>query len=185
MQKAKSAIQCIETNDFEEAKSRYDNARIMWVRHWFDTCYTIAKNNRHLFKQYVFDTDEARITTLSSAKINKRNGGEAYVYLIKMYDLEDNFVYLKGGKTNNLERRFYELGRQHYKREDLHISRVEEVKSWCLPSEHLAESFEQLLHAYFAKFLENTPNDRWTPIDIAEDDYAELERRYQIIKELG
>ena len=185
MQKAKSAIQCIETNDFEEAKLRYDNARIMWVRHWFDTCYTIAKNNRHIFKQYVFDTDEARITALSSAKINKRNGGEAYVYLIKMYDLEDNFVYLKGGKTNNLERRFYELGRQHYKREDLHISRVEEVKSWCLPSEHLAESFEQLLHAYFAKFLENTPNDRWTPTDIAEDDYAELERRYQIIKELG
>lgn len=182
---SKSAIQCIETNDFEEAKNRFDNARARWVRHWFNTCFTIAKNNEDIFKKYIFDSDEATITALVLTKINKRNVGEAYVYLIKMFDLEGNFVYLKGGKTNNLERRFYELGRQHYKREDLHISRVEEVKSWCLPSEHLAESFEQLLHAYFAKFLENTPNDRWTPIDISEEDFIELERRYQIIKELG
>lgn len=182
---AKSAARCIQTNDFTEAKTRFDSAYRNWKEHWFNACYTIAKNNKEILKKYVFDPIALTITDMILVKINTRNNGGAFVYLIKMYDTENNYVYLKGGKTNNLKRRFYELSRYEYKREDLKISRIEEVKSWCLPSEHLAESFEQLLHAYFANFLENTPNDRWTPVDISDSDFEELERRYEIIKGLG
>lgn len=182
---AKSAQRCIDTNDFKEAKSRFDNAYSNWKEHWFNTCFAIAKNNKEIFKEYVFDPTSITITEMLFAKVNTRNSGGAFVYLIKMFDENGNYVYLKGGKTKDLSRRFYDLSKYHYKREDIHISRIEEIMSWCLPSEHLAESFEQLLHAYFSKFLENTPNDRWTPIEISDEDFEELNKRYEIIKELG
>lgn len=180
----KTSKQYIETNDFVGAKERFDRAYRNWKEYWFDTCYTIAKNCKEWFTKYVFDPIEKTISPLRN-KINKNNHGCAYVYLIKMFDTNGNYIYLKGGKTNNLERRYYELSRNYYKIEGVQISRVEEIKTWELPTEHLAESFEQLVHAYFEKFLENTPKDRWTPIIPSEKDFEEIEKRYKIINSLS
>jgi hypothetical protein len=37
----KSKAMCIATNDFEEAKERFENARSNWKNHWFDCCQQI------------------------------------------------------------------------------------------------------------------------------------------------
>lgn len=180
----KTARQYIEANDFEGAKERFDRAYCNWKEHWFEACYTIAQNCKEWLKRYVLDPIEKTITPLRN-KINKNNFGCAFVYLIKMFDTNNDYIYLKCGKTNDLKRRYYELSRTHYKVENIQILKVEEVKTWQLPTEHLAESFEQLVHAYFEKFLENIPKDRWTPIELSNKDFEEIENRYNIINSLA
>lgn len=182
---AKSAARCIETNDFNEAKARFDNAYRNWKEHWFNACYEIAKNNQEIFQKYVFDCTEITITDVVFAKLVTRKNGGAFVYLIKMFDENNNYVYLKGGKANNLSKRYYDLKKTHYKREDVKISRIEEIKVWCLPSSHSAETFEQALHSYFSRTLTNIPNDRWTPIEPTKEDFEALEQRYETIKGWG
>lgn len=176
----KSAKQYIADNDFEGAKERFDNANVRWYKYWFEVCQTIALNNKEWFTKYLFNATEMTIvsvvktTTTAAEKVS-------FVYLIKLFDINNEYVFLKGGKTTNPKKRFKELSKYHYKRQDIHITNVEVIKMWELPTEHLAESFEQLLHAYFSNFLQHFRNDRFVPIEITETDFEELEKRYQTI----
>lgn len=175
---AKSAKQYIEENDFEGALKRYDECYVRWQEHWFNTCYTIANNCKIWFDKYIFDPINKVIEKITKRKA-KFQLPKSYTYLIKMYDENDNYVFTKCGKTNNLNRRFKELSKKHYKVQDIKISRIEVVKTWELPNDHLAESMENEAKAYFSQFFFHYPKDRFEPIEFIEDDFRELDKRYQ------
>lgn len=177
---SKSAKQYIADNDFEGAKERFDNANIRWYKYWFEVCQTIAFNDKEWLTKYLFDTTEMTIVSVVKSTTTT-DEKESFVYLVKLFDVNNDYVFLKGGKTMNPKKRFKELSKYHYKRQDVHIGSVEIIKMWKMPSEHLAESFEQLLHSYFSKFLQHFRNDRFIPTEITAEDFEELEKRYQTI----
>lgn len=174
----------ITNNDFEGAKERFVSANSRWKQHWFNTCVEIAKNCKVWFDKYILDPVNLTITEIvKKAKSVIKNCNEtSNVYLIKMFDVNDRYVFLKGGKADNVSRRLRDLSRQEYKRDNIQISRVEIIKTWELPNSHLAESFEQALHAYLCNFFENIPNDRYYPTELTEEQFSELDRRYEIIQ---
>ena len=115
------------------------------------------------------------------ARVIKKYDGTSNVYLIKMFDTDGDYVFLKGGKADDITKRLRDLSRQEYKRDNVQIDRVEIIKTWELPNSHLAESFEQALHAYLCNFFDNIPNDRYYPKELTAEQFAELDRRHEII----
>lgn len=174
----KTATMCIETNDFEEAKFRFDNAYRNWKEHWFNACYEIAKKCQCYLEEYGFDFDEIAIFPLGK-KVNKNNSGNAYVYLIKMFDDNGNFAFLKIGKTNDLSRRYRELRHSHYAG-NINIIWTEEIKTWELPSDFLAVGFEHILHHFLlTENLTNVPNDRWIPTELTAEQFLKMDEKYE------
>lgn len=180
---AKSARMCIDTNDFKEAKSRFDNAYSNWKEHWFNTCYKIAQNCQEWFKEYGFDFDEINVFPLKK-RMSNNNLINSYVYLIKMFDDNGQYVYLKIGKTVNLKRRYRELRNTRYA-DGTNVIWTTEIKTWELPSDFLATSFEHILHHYLStQNLENIPNDRWTPTELTEEQFKKIEEKYKTFCQL-
>lgn len=179
--KMPSAQDYIYNKDFEGAKERFDKTNYVWKQHWYDTCYEIARKEPRWFTFYTFYPKQLMIVeeTRTEEMILDEIGN--IVYLIRMFNDNGEYVFLKGGKTNNLRRRMRELKGYHYKREHEYISSIEIIKIWKLPTEHLAESFEKLLHDYFCQSLEYFRQDRFTPTFVTEHDFEELEKRYKSI----
>ena len=172
----------ISNNDFEGARERFATSNARWKQHWFDTCSEIVKNCKTWLDKYILDPVNLTITEIvkkTKAAI-KKHAGTSNVYLIKMFDIDNKYVFLKGGKADDVSKRLRDLSNQEYKRDNVRILRVEIVKTWELPNSHLAESFEQALHAYLCKFYDNNPNDRYYPTELTEEQFAELDRRYEI-----
>ena len=183
MAKAKSAIDFIADGDFEGAKEKFDNANARWKGHWFNTCATIAKQCSEWATKYLIDPIKMTITAIGQfvkKRAPKNNDEESHVYLIKMYDEDGNHVFNKVGKANDLKQRLSTLNRQLYRRSGTQISGIEIIKTWTLATNHLAESFEQLLHSIMCKKYENIPNDRYTPVQLSAEEVAEMDRVYTV-----
>lgn len=186
MDTTKSAIMYIEDNDFEGAVQRFYNTNTRWRRYWFEVCYEIATNDKRWFSFYTFYPNELWILEVEPTEDTFLDTVGNFVYLIKMFDENNEYVFLKGGKTIHLRERMSKLSKYNYKRENVQIARVEIIKTWNLPREHLAESFEQVLHDYFCnKKLQHFPKDRFTPTFVTENDFLELDKRYEIICSLA
>ena len=184
---AKSSTTYINENDFEGAKARFEQSTARWKQHWFDTCMEIFENCAEWGKKYILDPVNRTITAViekakkTISRVIKKHDGTSNVYLIKMFDTDGDYVFLKGGKADDITKRLRDLSRQEYKRDNVQIDRVEIIKTWELPNSHLAESFEQALHAYLCNFFDNIPNDRYYPQELTAEQFAELDRRHEII----
>lgn len=178
-----SADWFIANEDFEGAKEKFDNANARWRGHWFNACATIAKRCSEWATKYLIDPICMTITAIGQfvkKRAPKQNDEESHVYLIRMFDEDGNHVYNKVGKANNLNQRLSTLSRQLYRRSGIQIGRVEIIKTWTLATNHLAESFEQLLHSIMSKKYENIPNDRYTPALLSANEVAEMDRVYGV-----
>ena len=70
----------------------------------------------------------ARQQNAPSKKVqNLVNGANSHTYLINMYDEEDNLVFTKIGKADNINKRFSALERQYYATQDIQIARIEPI----------------------------------------------------------
>ena len=179
---SKTREEYIQFNDFEGALMRFNETNARWKKHWFNACVEIANRCKSWHKKYSFYSNPNLLIVKADKEAKEQNKNLSYVYLIKMYDDEDDYVFLKCGKANDVNVRLRTLSKQAYKREDVQIERVEIIKTWELPSSHLAESFEQAVHDYLSKLYENIPNDRYYPQTLTEQQFAELEKRYEIIR---
>lgn len=178
----------IQNEDFEGALERFNNARSNWKPHWFDVCATIAKTCSEWATKYLLDPVRMTITAIGQyvkKRVPKNNDAESHVYLIEMYDDEGNHVYNKVGKANNLKQRLSTLSRQFYARSGIQIASIRIIKTWDLATNHLAESFEQLLHSIMCKKYENIPNDRYTPVALPADEVAEMDRLYGVFTSIA
>lgn len=184
MAKVRSANDFIADGDFEGAKEKFDNANARWKSHWFNTCVTIAKQCGEWVTKYLIDPVRMTITAIGQhvkKRAPKENAKESHVYLIKMYDEDGDYRFLKGGKANDLKQRLSALGKYLYRRDNVQIAKVEIIKTWDLATNHLAEAFEQLLHATLSKKYKNIPNDRYTPVELSAEEIAELDRKYELL----
>ena len=126
MSKSRTAIDFIVANDFEGAKEKFDNANARWKKHWFDACVRIAEKVKEWATKYIFDPVALTITKIVK-KVKKavsKKTGEAYVYLIKMFDDYNRYAFLKAGKANSLKERLGDLSKQLYKKSDTKIERI-------------------------------------------------------------
>jgi hypothetical protein len=177
----KTSTEYINDNDFEGAKERFDSSNRRWKDYWFETCLTIAENCKEWAEKYIIDPIKRTIEKIVQT-ITANDNKQSCVYLIKMFDSSGRYVFLKGGKTDNLLLRMKQLSSTVYSRSNTIIRNVEIIKVWELPSSHLAECFEQALHHYLASFLTHIPNDRYSPTELTDEHFVELNRRYEIIK---
>ena len=179
-----SARSYISSNNITGAYERFLSAYSNWKDHWWETVETIYKNSAEWAKKYILDPIKRTLTAIGE-RVRIRNikahSGASYVYLIKMFDDNNQYVFLKGGKADDIRKRLSNLSRQEYKRDDVQISRVEIINTWELPNSHLAECFEQALHDYLCRFFEHIPNDRYYPHELTTEQFAELDRRHEIV----
>lgn len=176
---AKSSTIYIQQNDFEGAKERFENANKQWKQHWFDTCATIAKKAKEWLEIYILDPIKLTITKIY--KTTKDYVSNSYVYLIKMFDDKDNYIFLKAGKADNPKERFSTLSKNFYKRDNIQITKVIPLRVWGMPNNHLAQAFEQIVHSYLSSLFQNIPNDRYAPVEITEEIFNEIERKYELM----
>lgn len=174
----KSSTEYIKNNDFLGALERFYEARKNWKEHWFLTCKEIYEVNPLLTELYIFNEEELTIVRLSKKTFYSKS---KCVYLIKMFNSEANYSFLKCGKTKDLNKRLHDLSNHLYSRENVFILTNELIKTWELPTEHLAECCEQAFHDYLSKKYYHYRNDRYEPIELSESDFQELEKRYSII----
>lgn len=183
---AKSARDYVALEDFEGAKARFDSANGRWRKHWFNACWQIAEKVKEWATKYIFDPIALTIEAITQRvkKNAPKQSGESHVYLIKMFDIFGNYVFLKGGKANDLKDRLSNLSRHLYRRSNTQIANVEIIKTWTLPSNHMAESFEQVLHHYLSGLFNNIPNDRYDPVELTPEQMNEIDRRYELMTAL-
>lgn len=174
-----SAKLYINALDFEGAYERYINTTKNWKKHWFNTCYTIAKEIPKWTKQFIFDSVNFIITKISDCikKTIPKNNCSSYTYLIYMKSKGQN-IFTKIGKTKDVSRRMNEFRRYYYRREDIQIDDVEVVKTYELPDDNLAQVLETLMHKYFSKSHDLIPNDRYSYFVPTEKDLSEFERTF-------
>lgn len=186
MATTKTAMDYIVENDFEGAKLKFDTSNSRWRKHWFDTCYRIAQKVKSWATKYIFDPVALTIEEIGKhiKKIAPKKAGESHVYLIRMYDDSDKYVFLKAGKANDLKDRLRDLSKHLYRRSNTQIARVEILRTWTLPSNHLAESFEHALHHYLSGLFENIPNDRYDPVELTPAHMSEIDRRFELMTAL-
>lgn len=180
----KTAKECIATNDFEVAKEKFDKASIRWKSHWFNACFQIAQKVKEWTTKYLFDPAKLTITKIERLvkKAISKKDGQAYVYIIKMFDNTGRYVFLKAGKAVDVNERMKELSNQTYKRSNTQITSIDILHTWTLPNSHLAEAFEQVIHSYFASLFTHIPNDRYEPVELNETHIAECNRRYELMQ---
>jgi hypothetical protein len=162
---SKSAQDYISHNDFEGALKRYEEASGRWKPHWFATCETIYNSCTEWVSKYIIDPIAKTITKVVKAIRSKIvSVSNPCTYLIKMYDTDNNFVYVKIGKADNLKRRMGQLENYTYLRENTQIGRIEVVKTWEFANNDLAASFESFIHSKIKELypkIRHIPNDRF------------------------
>lgn len=186
MDKVKTAVDYINENDFEGALDKFDKANPRWKKHWFNTCYSIAQTVKEWATKYIFDPIALTITKIEMfvKKTVSKKAGEAYVYLIKMFDENGRYTYLKAGKANNVNHRMKELSNNLYHRENVQIANVDILQTWTLPSSHMAEAFEQVVHHYLSGLFRHIPNDRYEPVELTEEHLAVINHKYELMSAL-
>ena len=179
---AKSGKMCVITNDFEEAKYRYENARSNWKDHWFFVCCEIFNNCKDWAKKYIIDTINKTIVTIKEVikKTQPKTQKNSYTYLIKMFDDCGKWVYTKIGKTDNLKQRFGKLSKELYAREGVQIANIEPIKIYELPTDDLAQVLENFMRNYFRKSKVLIPNDRFSAFEPSIEDFEMFEKYFQL-----
>ena len=170
----KSADMCIFTNDFIAAKQRYDASNARWLKYWFDTCYTIAKKNPVYLSKYLFDEVNFIITKVQVV-VKYTDPAPSHTYLINLLDRNEEAVFTKIGKANDVAVRLNKILKDGYKGVD--IDDVNIVKVYEMPADDLAEALESLIKHYIKKnkSVGYYPQDRFTPFDFTEEDFFKFE----------
>ena len=175
-----SANDFIRNNDFEGAKEKLEQARPRWIQHWFDTCEIIFNSCAEWSKKYILDPINRIITKIKNNRIVKNvYEGVSHTYIIKMYDDNNNYVFLKVGKANDVDVRMRQLCKKGYV--DTNIEDVEILKTWELPAPELAEMLEKYIQYKLKQKYTRIPNDRFVPIELSSEQMVELENYYNAI----
>lgn len=103
------------------------------------------------------------------------------VYIINMYDENDNWIFTKVGKSKNLLKRFQTLERQYYIKDNIQITHIEPICIFKVENDDLAQALESFIRYLFKKTREFIPNDRFKPFEISEEEWKELERYYELV----
>ena len=109
------------------------------------------------------------------------NPGGIETYLINMYDEEDNLVFTKVGKADNINKRFSALERQYYATQDIQIARVEPIYVFNVKNNDLAQVLESFIRNLFRKTRDFIPKDRFKPFTPSEEEWKEMERYYKLV----
>lgn len=180
----KSKAELIDTNDFEGARNRFENANGRWKKHWFDCCQQIFNSCKEWAKKYILDPITQTIHAIEEMikKVKPKKEGTSHTYLIKMYDDCGKWVYTKIGKANVLKDRLNRLRKEHYNKENVQIADIEIIKTYELPNDDLAQVLESFMRNYFRKNKSENfhPNDRFDAFEPTEEDFAVFENYYQL-----
>ena len=190
---AKKSIQaCIETNDINEAYSRFRScASNRWAKEWWEVVKTIYYKSKAFFQEYVLDEVNHLLTRIKTFYTRaedaygqiefddsfSRLSGEQ-CYLFKFYDDEGNFLCTKIGTTTRdfLTRCKEEI--RYYHKHGLTTGRV--IVERVVNTKEVAEGFESFLRAYFIKYYPNQfrKNDRFFGVDIDAKLFDKLQKAY-------
>jgi hypothetical protein len=181
----KSYDDYVDNNDFEGAKKRFEAANGRWRRHWLEACIEIMNKCQEWATKYLIDPIKMTITKIArSIKTAVKDSGHPCVYLIRMFDTDGTFRFLKIGKTNCLQRRLGELSKYHYSISNVTIGYVEVIKTWDLATDALAEACEKAMQHYFNKHYQNIPNDRYAPIEPKAEHIAKFDEIHALLSTL-
>ena len=182
MSKSKAVL--IATNDFENAKIKFENANSRWKAHWFDCCQQIMTNCKEWAKKYILDPITMTITKIVEMikKVKPKEEKNSHTYLIKMFDTKGNWIFTKIGKADSIEKRMKDFKNHEYKRNKVTIGATEIIKAYELPNDDLAQILESFMRNFFRKNKDVNyyPNDRFDAFEPTEEDLNTFERYYQL-----
>ena len=180
---AKSGAQCVETNDFEEAKRRYENAYARWKDHWFEICCTIYEKSKEWAKKYIIDYVNKVINTVKNLFI--RRDDPCFTYIVKIFDTEGVWRYTKVGKAKELHKRLKQIKNKGWV--NCKVGNIDIIKMYITPSEHYAEMLENHIKEYLTMVYKDryVPNDRFDAFEPTEADFQAFEIRHQEILEIA
>lgn len=98
-----------------------------------------------------------------------------------MYNENDEWIFTKIGKSNNVIKRFQKLERQYYAAQDVQIMRVEPIHIFDVKNDDLAQVLESFFRNLFRKTRDFIPNDRFKPFTPSEEEWKEMERYYKLV----
>ena len=114
-------------------------------------------------------------------EIKEWEKADCIVYIINMYDENDEWIFTKIGKSKNIIRRFQKLERQYYAAQDVQIMRVEPIHIFDVKNDDLAQVLESFIRNLFRKTRDFIPNDRFKPFTSSEEERKEMERYYKLV----
>ena len=192
---AKKSIQaCIDTNDIDEAYTRFkacSKTVNRWEKVWWEAVKTIYYNCKEFLQEYVLDEVNHLLTKIKAVVNRKRQTygqiefdksfldlkGEQ-CYLFKFYDKDGKFLCTKIGTTTRdfLTRCKEEI--RYYKEHGHTTGRV--LVERVVNTKEVAEGLESFLRAYFIKYYPDKfrKNDRFFGVDIDAKLFDKLEKMY-------
>ena len=175
----------IANNDFEGAKTRLENTSPCWRGRWFQVCQTIFNNCTDWAEHYILDPIKKAIIAIGK-KIHKtlakvRQVDTAYVYIAKIYDPDDNWIYTKIGKAVDVSKRFKQIVGKGYAHQK--VGRVEAIQLFEMASEDKALTLESAIRHYLIHDRNHTliPNDRFAPFTPTAEDMTKFEHLREIV----
>lgn len=180
----KAAHMCISDNDFISAKERFDCSNARWKGYWFETCYTIAKNNPQYLEKFLFNEEELTIIKVKRV-VKYSDVAPSHTYLIDLLDKKEEVVFTKVGKADKISKRLNQIIDKGYK--EAQIDDIKILKIFEMPTDDLAEALESLIKNYIKKHknVGYYPKDRFTPFAPSEEDYKAFEKIYNLILEIA
>ena len=181
---SKSKADLIASNDFENAKIKFENANGRWKSHWFDCCEQIMNNCKDWAKKYILDPIAMTITKIAEMikKVKPKKEKNSHTYLIKMFDTNGNWVFTKIGKADSVSKRMNDFKNHEYKRNNVTIGNTEIIKTYELPNDDLAQVLESFMRNFFRRTKSENyyPNDRFDAFEPTAEDLEVFEKYYQI-----
>ena len=157
MSKKKSMDECIETGDFEEAFSRWQNTSNAWVKKWFNVCVEIFHQSKRWAREYIIDPINQTITKIVNCVSSSFEGN--YFYLMRAFDDRGLLFSKIGTTTRTVEQRMREHYKSYAKLGVISIICDKVYDSRDIPP----ECFESYFRAKYIKQYPNTfvKNDRF------------------------
>lgn len=182
----------IDKNDLEGAYKRFVTTYANWKDHWWAVVEEIWNTCKDWAKRFVLDPVNRVLRSREVIKCRGRKSDAqvAYLceahgtgaYIVKHYDKDNNLLWTKVGKADNVEKRLREHLKKDYKGTAVFAQCVAFYP--CKDPDH-ALSMENLLRSHFNKKHGLLGHDRFPDLmEVTAEDLATLDEKAKVLATL-
>lgn len=182
----------IDKNDLEGAYRRFKTTYANWKDHWWAVVEEIWNTCKDWAKKFVLDPIKRVLRSRETIKCRGRKSDaqvmyecEAHgtgAYIVKHYDADNNLLWTKVGKADDVEKRLCQHLKQDYKGTAVFARCVAFYP--CNNPDH-ALSMENLLRYHFNKSHDLLGHDRFPDLtEVTAEDLATLDEKAKVLATL-
>lgn len=182
----------IDKNDLEGAYNRYATAYRNWKEHWWSVVEEIWKTCTEWAKKFILDPVAKVLQKREEAKCRGRKSDAQIMYeceargmgayIVKHYDSENNLLWTKVGKADNVVKRL----REHLKKDYKGVAVFAKcVGFYSAKNSDHALSIENVLRNHFNKNHALLGHDRFPTLEeVTAEDLTVLDEKMKVLATL-